>query len=76
MARRPQTLTSDQRAMLDAVTAARAARVKAEDDYRVAVAQAVSAGLPKSTVAQAAGVSPEAIRTVLLRMASDTPLTG
>lgn len=69
MVRTRAALTEAQRQKLDAVTAAREARLAAEEEYRRAVAAADDANVTKSAIAEAAGVSVEAVRTVLIRMA-------
>lgn len=68
MVRARTTLTEAQRRTLDAVTTAREARLAAEAEYRRAVAAADEAQVTKSAIAEAAGVSVEAVRTVLIRM--------
>lgn len=69
MVRPRAPLTDAQREKLGAVTAAREARLAAEAEYRRAVAAADEANVTKSAIAEAAGVSVEAVRTVLIRMA-------
>ncbi|QQY24071.1 hypothetical protein I6I76_11120 [Dermacoccus nishinomiyaensis] len=69
MVRTRAQLTDAQREKLSAVTAAREARLAAEAEYRRAVAAADQAKVTKSAIAEAAGVSVEAVRTVLIRMA-------
>lgn len=70
MVRTKARLSEEQIEKLKAVTAAREARLAAEAEYRRAVANADAAAVTKSAIAEAAGVSVEAIRTVLIRMAS------
>ena len=69
MARARAELTDVQRHRLRDVAVDREARLEAEAEYRRAVAAAEHAGVTKSAIARAAGVSVEAVRTVLVRMA-------